>query len=81
MIKAREIIERVYEKKYSETQPGCFYPEPYPEWVLDAMQEYAIYCCEAQRIICYEEAETHPPYSSIIKGTILNAPLPEFLKL
>ncbi len=80
---AKEVLDSVYQKKYSETKPGEFYPHPYPEWVLEAMKEYAklyaIECCEAQRIICYEEAETHPPYSSIVKGTILNAPLPDCL--
>jgi len=47
--------------------------------LISAMNEYAIGCCKIQRAICYEEAETHPPYSSIVKGTILNAPLPEIL--
>ena len=51
--------------------------------LLSAMREYAkqyaIECCEIQRVICADEAETDSPYSGIIKGTIINAPLPEIL--
>lgn len=57
--------------------------------LLLAMKEYAklyaIECCEIQRVICAENAETETDtstsyvYTSVNKNSIIGAPLPECL--
>lgn len=55
--------------------------------ILKAMREYAIYCCEEQRIICADVAETEP-YTERLTGevsffvnseSIIYADFPKFL--
>ena len=60
---------------------------PYRQDVLDVMKEFAIYCCEKQREICAENAETGFNEDGICgfvlgvkNDSIINSPLPEELQ-
>lgn len=79
--KAEEILAKF--KNRSDHYADQDYDE---SQILRAMKEYAIYCCEKQREICAENAETITDtstsyvYTSVNSGTIINSPLPDFLQ-
>lgn len=81
-----QILERVYHEKMVTTRPGQLYPDYYPDWVVGAMKEFAIQCCEEQKEICAEKAtiemdtSTSFLYTSVDTKSIINSPLPEILK-
>lgn len=38
---AEEIIHKIYMDKYNDTKEGCNYPMYYPNYAIQAMEEYA----------------------------------------
>lgn len=84
---AEEILEQHYNRAYTETKEGQTYPEHWPEYVIRAMNQFAVHMCYKQREICAENAETGFNEDGICgfvlgvkNDSIINSPLPEELQ-